>query len=189
VKLDDWKLSRNKYDWLGDGIYFWENGLRRAREWADEFVRGPSGIVSAEVELGRCLDLADTEHLILIRQTYFDLVETYRRQGLRMPVNREIRPRSFKTLQMLDGFNRWVYRWVAGVEFNRSVEHKLRYLDSLVINKFIERTDGILQVQTMRYPFEEGEPVFPGSKIRTQSHVQLAVRDVTCIRNISLLEG
>src|SRR5262249_32997777 len=26
--------SRNAYDWLGQGIYFWEHGPERAREWA-----------------------------------------------------------------------------------------------------------------------------------------------------------
>src|SRR5438105_2821011 len=24
VSLEQWKLSRNNYDWLGEGIYFWE---------------------------------------------------------------------------------------------------------------------------------------------------------------------
>jgi hypothetical protein len=26
--------SRNKYDWLGSGIYFWENNLSRAKQYA-----------------------------------------------------------------------------------------------------------------------------------------------------------
>ena len=28
------KASNNDYDWLGTGIYFWENSPRRALEWA-----------------------------------------------------------------------------------------------------------------------------------------------------------
>ena len=27
------KASTNDYDWLGWGIYFWENNLERAKEW------------------------------------------------------------------------------------------------------------------------------------------------------------
>ena len=28
------KASENDYDWLGTGIYFWENSAQRALEWA-----------------------------------------------------------------------------------------------------------------------------------------------------------
>jgi hypothetical protein len=28
------RLSRNDYDWLGHGVYFWENDPLRARQWA-----------------------------------------------------------------------------------------------------------------------------------------------------------
>jgi hypothetical protein len=27
-------VSRNRYDWLGEGAYFWENSPERALEWA-----------------------------------------------------------------------------------------------------------------------------------------------------------
>lgn len=27
--------GRNRYDWLGSGIQFWEHGLQRAQEWAE----------------------------------------------------------------------------------------------------------------------------------------------------------
>ncbi len=26
--------SENDYDWLGHGMYFWENNLERAKDWA-----------------------------------------------------------------------------------------------------------------------------------------------------------
>ena len=29
--------SHNSYDWLGSGIYFWENSLNRAQEWAASY--------------------------------------------------------------------------------------------------------------------------------------------------------
>jgi len=29
------KASDNDYDWLGSGIYFWENSARRALDWAN----------------------------------------------------------------------------------------------------------------------------------------------------------
>ena len=36
----------------------------------------------------------------------------------------------------------------------------------------------------MRAIFEEGEPIFEASKIRSRSHVQVAVRDLTAIVEI-----
>jgi len=31
------RLSTNRYDWLGEGVYFWENTPQRALEFAAEF--------------------------------------------------------------------------------------------------------------------------------------------------------
>lgn len=31
---DDFRHSTNDYDWLGTGVYFWENNLERARQYA-----------------------------------------------------------------------------------------------------------------------------------------------------------
>jgi hypothetical protein len=171
---------------LGDGIYFWEDGLRRAREWARDFVKGPASIVRAEIDLGRCLDLADTEYLDLLRQTYFEVERRYRENYWKLPQNREIGRRK-KTLLWLDKINSWMYRKFAKVEFTRRTDKKLRFLDSLIINEFVERTKLALDFQTIRYPFEEGEPVFPGAMIRAQSHVQISVRDVTCIQSVLLV--
>src|SRR5205807_2651938 len=56
---------------------------------------------------------------------------------------------------------------------------KRRDLDCAVINlavKQIEDRTGDV-VQTVRGAFLEGEPVFPGSAILRETHIQLAVRD------------
>jgi hypothetical protein len=33
---EDLEISHNSYDWLGSGIYFWENSFQRAYDWAVE---------------------------------------------------------------------------------------------------------------------------------------------------------
>jgi hypothetical protein len=56
--------SKKDYDWLGAGIYFWENDVLRAYQWAIEARRGfkhPS-VVGAVIELGSCLDLTIGDH-------------------------------------------------------------------------------------------------------------------------------
>ena len=53
--------SKNHYDWLGEGIYFWEYGPERAMEWAeDKKKRGglkEPAVLGAVIQLGRCFDL------------------------------------------------------------------------------------------------------------------------------------
>jgi hypothetical protein len=55
-------------------------------------------------------------------------------------------------------------------------QHGRNNLDCLVINRLTRQTanDGT-PFQTVRCPFLEGSEVFPGSMIRSQSHVQLVV--------------
>ena len=32
----DYKISQKPYDWLGHGLYFWENNYDRALDWATQ---------------------------------------------------------------------------------------------------------------------------------------------------------
>ena len=54
--------------------------------------------------------------------------------------------------------------------------------DAATINFYCDRvgSEGHL-VRSVRAIFEEGEPIFEASKIRSKSHVQIAVRDLTAI--------
>src|SRR5689334_18304054 len=52
--------SANPYDWLGEGVYFWEHGPRRAFEWALQQsrlfgmkVKQPT-VLGARINLGVC---------------------------------------------------------------------------------------------------------------------------------------
>jgi hypothetical protein len=59
-------------------------------------------------------------------------------------------------------------------------KNKARCLDCLVINYL---TGQILrECDTVRAPFLEGEPIYEGSMLRSQSHIQLVVRNHACIK-------
>ena len=152
VNMEAWKTSQNDYDWLGEGVYFWEHAPGRAWQWAREQYGDEGAVVAAAVRLGRCLDLADTAFTGLLQQSFDGTVDLYARQGWPLPKN-------------------------GGREF------KLRKLDRLVIDRLTratDRADGV-HYQTVRCPFEEGDPVYDGGMIKAQSHVQIAVRDKRCI--------
>ena len=61
-----------------------------------------------------------------------------------------------------------------------------RELDCLVINEVIRswRVVRPTPFQAVRCPFLEGEPIFPGSTILRESHIQLSVIDPDCILGI-----
>ncbi len=153
VSVARWQSSRNDYDWLGEGVYFWEHAPGRAWQWARERYGDDGAVVAAEIRLGRCLDLGDTRFTALLPQTYEDTVGLYERAGRALPKN-------------------------AGREL------KLRRLDRLIVDELVVTTAAPsgLPYQTVRCPFEEGGPVYPGAMIRAQSHVQVAVRDRSCIK-------
>lgn len=35
---DTVKISQEPFDWLGHGMYFWENNYERALDWAQEYL-------------------------------------------------------------------------------------------------------------------------------------------------------
>jgi hypothetical protein len=157
-------LSTNAYDWLGEGVYFWEHGPQRAYEWAIEQarlggskVRNPA-VLAARINLGVCLDLLDTANTRLLGWWYARFRHSMRLNGIRMPRNRD----------------------AAG---SRRGDKLLRFLDRAVIDYAVNRLAATERVtyQTVRGIFLEGGPAFPGSQIALKSHIQIAVRDRKCI--------
>jgi hypothetical protein len=71
------RKSKNLWDWLGHGIYFWENNYIRAYEWAVELkkrgkIEKPS-VVGAILSLGNCLDLSDAKFISQLSTGYENL--------------------------------------------------------------------------------------------------------------------
>src|SRR5690242_14996085 len=66
--------STGKYDWLGEGIYFWDSDEQRALEWAQwkksiGEISDPY-VIGAIFTLGNCLDLTIRENLDLLGATH-----------------------------------------------------------------------------------------------------------------------
>lgn len=156
--------SDNRYDWLGKGTYFWENGLQRAWEFAEwKKQRGEikePAVIGAHINLGRCFDLADTWATGQLRDVHARFVRKLKDLGVEMPVNRKAAPGDFDLV--------------------------LRNLDCAVMNFAMTTEDESYgqhepYFQTVRGVFVEGGPVFEGAGIYQKSHVQIAVRDLSAI--------
>lgn len=154
--------SEEAYDWLGRGVYFWEHGPRRAFEWAQAKARRSAdvkdpAVLGAYIHLGQCLDLLDTANTSLLTAAHPRYVTFRENNGLPVPQNRDARG-------------------------NEGGEHLLRYLDCAVVNWLVDDLALVGRtIQTVRGAFSEGEPCFPGSRLMSKTHIQLAVRDPSCI--------
>lgn len=77
-------VSRNPYDWLGDGIYFFEAAPERAREWAENRYADPAVIV-AEIDLIDCMDLLDIQWAHVLADAYNEYIRHLKTDGTIMP--------------------------------------------------------------------------------------------------------
>ncbi len=77
IVTDGFLPSNSPWEWLGHGIYFWQDAPNRAREWARDWharkgYEGPIAVVAARIDLHAFVDLLD--------QVDMDLVSAYARK-------------------------------------------------------------------------------------------------------------
>lgn len=67
-------LSDSKAEWLGKGVYFWENNYTRAMQWAEKHVKDDTpAVIGAIISPGTCLDLTDAgclDGLSIVAETF-----------------------------------------------------------------------------------------------------------------------
>src|SRR5580658_2929728 len=75
---EDFKPSENAWDWIGHGVYFWEDSHARAERWTQEecqregsHIKDPV-VAGAVIDLGHCLNLAHAEALKRVRGAHED---------------------------------------------------------------------------------------------------------------------
>lgn len=159
--------SNNSYDWLGHGIYFWENSLERARQYAEEDSRRKRSpikepfVLGAVIDLGECLDLLDQKYLDLVRESYLQLRDVLAAKGQELPTNRDFSTGDF--------------------------DFKRRELDCAVIRYThqLAAEQGV-RFDTVRAAFWEGEPLYEAAGFRRQNHIQIAVINPDCIKGVFL---
>ena len=78
----------------------------------------------------------------------------------------------------------------AGRRLPRNLNSGAYMLDCAVIDTycFMSAEQRNFRVQTVRGSYPEGAPAYPGSKIMSLAHTQIAVRDAACITSIHLVQ-
>jgi len=158
------KPSSNRWDWLGEGIYFWEQNPERAWAFAEEQhargkVKRPS-VIGAFIHLGRCFDLTRSAATGALAIAFDAFAASALAVGAPLPENRS-----------------------GGGDGGDLL---LRDRDCAVLNFHLRDSDrtyglGATYYQTVRGVFVEGAPAYPGASIFTKTHTQVAVRDPAVI--------
>lgn len=176
---DSMRASENDYDWLGPGIYFWENNPQRAVDYAlmlkDKPVRSRNLIaepasIGAVIDLGHCLNLLEQGSLDVLKRGFEILKIKMEKLGTPMPSNKNGRG-------------------------NESRDLLLRFLDCAVIQSVHEfnREMGLKQYDSVRGVFFEGNELYPGAGFKEKNHIQICVINPNCIKGyfkpMSPLEG
>lgn len=145
-------------------MYFWENSLTRAQEYAQELatkrqkIKAPF-VIGAVINLGYCFDLTDAFSLNLLETEYQNMAKLFAKADVPMPENQQV--------------------------FKNDTDFLFRKLDCAVIEYMHQMIDeeNRKAFDTVRGVFWEGDPLYPTSGFKKKNHVQL------CIRNPNAIKG
>ena len=164
------KQSDNTYDWLGHGIYFWENSPSRAVEFAEFLKNNPQrartpikspSVIGAVIDLGYCLDFTDYSNLQLLKGGYELLKTAIDKSGVKL-TNKPI------------GENK---------------DLLFRELDCAVIetlHSLISADTDLKPFDSVRGVFWEGKEIYPNAGFKEKNHIQICIRNRNCIKGYFL---
>lgn len=156
--------SDNPYDWLGPGVYFFQDDWRRALFFAQTSAENPQRrftkrlitspyVVGAVMKLSIVLDVSTQDGIDAFRTSYDSL------KTAGVTLKRNTQSQADDTDVILRGLDRQVFKNL----------HQM-YKDQ-----------GLPPLDAVRGAFPQGEAVAPTSAIFANSHVQIALRDQTCV--------
>lgn len=172
---NDYKISQNPFDWLGHGLYFWENNYNRALQWANDKkkrgdIKNPA-VVGAVLYLGHCCDFSNIRYINLLAGYFKMMEEMHKVWGKTLPKNRDL-PHDLHKDKILRHFDCAVIEFMHAEMYNRiKADMNANGFSQL---KIFDSTRGV---------FKEGGPIFNGSSIFGKSHVQI------CVRNPNVIKG
>lgn len=164
---EDLIASTNDYDWLGNGIYFWENNETRAFQYAQDLMKrkGSSvkepAMIGAVIDLGYCMDLTDSLYLDELKEAYNMLSESCKIMEIPLPENSDI---------------------------GNSTDKLMRRLDCAVIQMAhqINKDADEREYDSVKGVFWEGAPLYPDAGFTEKNHIQICVRNPNCIKGFFL---
>lgn len=160
---DSLRPSSNKWDWLGDGAYFWQNNYERALDYATNpppsvTIKEPA-VLGAVFSLGNCLDLTDRKWIELVKYSYQTYAQSAKAAGRSLPAN-------------------------TNSKISADKDRSVRRLDCAVIMNLHKEMKklGEAPFDSVRGVFFEGNTLYPGAGFYEKTHIQISIRNPNLIR-------
>jgi len=152
------KFSRNRDDWLGYGIYFWEYAPQQAYSWAERRKKRhnwnePIAILGSMIRLGFCFDLLDPYNVKYLKEIYEQYRATETAAGSSIPENAN----HYKYLDCA------VFQYAYAVTENP------------------EKKQAVDSSRAVYVPTGEEKRIWTRSWISEGAHIQICVRNPDCI--------
>lgn len=171
------RSSKNRYDWLGPGFYLFEADAERALEFARNSHANPDkrftaqpiaepAVVGCVLCVQRCLDMTTRLGLREFEAALPTTIDGISASGASIPRNTAANGDDADVL--LRRLDNAVFRFI----------HETRESDS-----------GAIHYQMVRGAFRQGPSLAENSGFHRDSHIQLALRDPSCIRGWFLCPG
>lgn len=158
--------SQNDYDWLGRGIYFWENNPLRALEYAKEVknkkiihstpIKTPA-VIGAIIDLGNCFNLVDSRYISILKAGYTLFIESVETAGATPPENK-----------LTDE---------GGHPLKRTLDCAV--IEAIHAKRINEKEPTF---DSVRAVFTEGKELYKTSGFNTKTHIHLCIRNPNCIK-------
>ncbi len=160
------KKSENNYDWLGHGMYFWDNDPERALEFArfkkslpqkdKNSIKTPA-VVGAAIDMGLCLDLVNSNSIKLLKSAYELLVWDIEQHNQVLQKNKPLK-----------GGEDLIFR----------------YLDCAVIETLHSNRiqNNLPPFDSVRGVFWEGKDLYENAGFKEKNHIQICIRNPDCIK-------
>lgn len=162
--LKELSPSNNPYDWLGPGVYFFQDDWRRALMFAQASADNPGRnftarpitapyVVGALLKLSSVVDVSTQDGIEAFRVSY----EALKISGV--PLKKNKKSKEDDPDVILRGLDRQVF---------------------INLHQMLQDQD-LSPVDAVRGAFPQGQPVAPTSAIFSNSHVQIALRNPACV--------
>ncbi|WP_026970235.1 hypothetical protein [Algoriphagus terrigena] len=173
-KPNELVFSTKPYDWLGHGMYFWENNYTRAILWAEDkkqkgTIKKPA-VLGAVIHLGYSCDFLDSKYIRLVQHYYTSFKNRSEISGDELPKNKDVPsdPNGDLLLRNLDC---------------AVIEHMHQQIFENWKKEIEENgNSSIRNFDTTRGVFTEGGPAFEGAGLFEKSHIQVCVGNPNCIK-------
>jgi hypothetical protein len=166
IQQNGFVASDNDYDWLGTGIYFFQDAPIRAKQWASQQHPEDPAVIRALIRLDNCIDLFDITWQPLLKHIYNSFRERYRLINRPLPKqNPDSRSERLRQRSKAHRLDCAFFNFASEIVFSQGQS-----------------------VESIRATFMEGERLFPDSAVFDLAHVQIAVRNPALIIRTDIIE-